>query len=243
MQRYVIDSHGPDSEAERAALRWLVDKARELDKHGAIVVPGVSSIANLSRVVGEQASAAAQRREIEFEGVSLCVYTPRTQPGMFDGPVLVLWADTPMVESAERLRPAAICATGWSDGGLDGWKRAWAPVDPRTGIADSAASPVSPAVRGLVISLTGPLGNDVLHPTDKRRAVTGFTALRMHGIPIDSELVRSLAIAAGWEPNAADRLASIALRIGSGRPVRGGDPLTASRARDLVDHFESFAAQ
>jgi hypothetical protein len=148
-----------------------------------------------------------------------------------------MWADTRMVEHAERLRPPAVCAIGWSEDGLDDWKRSWAPIDPRTGQPDGEVIELPAAVRGAVESLSG-LANDVLHPSDKRRAVNAFRALRMRGVPIDPLLERSFAVSAGWQPNAADRLTAIAKGIAEGRAVRGGDRLTQTGAKELVARFE-----
>jgi hypothetical protein len=94
------------------------------------------------------------------------------------------------------------------------------------------------AVRGAVASLSGALGNNVLHPMDKKRAINAFKALYMCGVPIDHVLVRSLAIKENWQPNASDRLAEIARRVSEGRLVRGGDHLTKTEAKELVARFE-----
>ena len=166
-------------------------------------------------------------------------FTPRTKPSTFDGPVLVPWANTQMVEDAERLRPPAICAIGWSEDGLDDWKRSWAPIDPRTGQADGEVEEAPAAVRGAVASLSDLFGNDVVHPMDKKRAVNAFKALHMRGVNVDPTLVRSLAISAGWDPDAADRLTDIGRRISAGRTVQGGDHLSQAAARDLVTRFEA----
>lgn len=239
MERFVIDTYGPDADAELEGFRWLLSKAARLGKDAAVVVPGVDNIDNLSRVLGQHAGYAKKNRKLTIDGVHVQFFTPRTQPSTFDGPVLVPWANTRMVEDAERLRPPAICAIGWSEDGLDNWKRSWAPVDPRTGQPDGELEEAPAAVHGAVASLSGMFGNDVLHPMDKRCAVNAFRALYMHGIPIDPILVRSLAISAGWEPDAADRLTSIARRIGEGRTVQGGDRLNQTAAKELVAHFEA----
>lgn len=234
-----MDMYGPDAEAEKEAFRWLVAKAAELGSDAAVIVPGVQNIDGLDRVLGPHAERAKQRRELMIGAVRVHFFTPKTQPGRFDGPVLVMWADTEMVERAERLGPPAICATGWTEDGLDGWKRSWAPIDPRTGQADGQAVELPAAVRGAVESLSG-MGNDVLHPMDKRRAINAFKALRMHGIPFDPALVRSTAITIGWMPDAAERLAKIAQGIAEGRALRGGDRLTKAEAKQLLALFESW---
>jgi hypothetical protein len=115
----------------------LLAKARELGSEAAVIVPGVSNIDGLSRVLGQtHAAYAKQHREMIIDGIKVVFFTPRTQLSSVAIPVLVLWADTSMVEAAERLNPPAICATGWSEDGLEDWKHSWAPVDPRTGQPD-----------------------------------------------------------------------------------------------------------
>src|SRR4051794_18849141 len=111
VERFVIDTYGPDADAEREGFRWLLAKADELGKDAAVVVPGVDNIRSLSRVLGDEAEYARRHRELTIDGVRVQFFTPRTQPTSFDGPVLVPWADTRMVEDAERLEPPAICAT------------------------------------------------------------------------------------------------------------------------------------
>jgi hypothetical protein len=240
IERFVIDTYGVDQQAELEAMRWLVREAAERGSEAAIVVPAVDSIESLGRVIGGDVAAHAKRHRVfTLNGITVHVFTLKTQHGQFHGPVLVAWADTAMVESAERLHPPAICALGWSEDGLDGWKRAWGPIDPRTGERDILADETPPLVRAVVTDLSGSLGNDVLHPTDKRRAVNAFKALYMLGVPIDSTLVRSLAIQHGWEPKAADRLQAIARKISEGRAVKGGDPMTQTKAKALVARLES----
>jgi hypothetical protein len=238
VERFVIDMYGPEEEAERDAFRWLLAKATELRTAAAVIVPGVQNIDGLNRVLGDHAERAKQRRELMIGEVQVHFYTPKTQPGRFDGPVLVMWADTGMVEAAERLGPPAICATGWTEDGLDGWKRSWAPIDPRTGEAVGEAAELPPLVRGAIESLSG-IANDVLHPMDRRRAINAFKALRMHGIPYDPAIVRSTAITIGWRPDAAERLMKIAQGIADGRALRGGDRLTQAQAKRLLALFES----
>lgn len=231
--------YGADADAERVAFAWLLGKAQELGSEAAVITPGVDNIDALSRVLGHHAAYAKQHRELVVDGITVRFFSPRTQPSSFAGPVLVMWADTSMVEAAERLGPPALCATGWSQDGLDDWKRSWAPVDPRTGKTDGEKAQVPNAVQGAVDSLSGPLGNDVVHPMDKKRAVNAFRALHMRGVPIDPTIMRMLAIQEGWAPDAADRLSAIARGLAEGRPVRGGDKLNQTKAKQLVERFEA----
>jgi hypothetical protein len=237
MDRFVIDAVGKEAEAE--AFQWLIRQAQARGSDAAIVVPGVDSIRNLGRVLGSNSAAhVSKQRFFVLNGVTVHVWTPRTQPHSFDGPVLVPWASTTMVEDAERLGPPAICATGWTDGGLEDWKQVWAPIDPRTGEPDGVTAEPPAAVLGAILSMTSHISDDVLHPTDKKQAANAFKALHLLGIPVEAGLVRTLAISQGWTPDAAGRLADIAGKIAAGRAVRGGDRMTQTKAKELAAYFE-----
>lgn len=245
MDRFVIDTTGADTDVEREAFLWLLGEARAANEDAAVVVPTVSAIENLGRALGEDTAVAARKdRSFTVDGITVRVFAPRAQPGTFAGPLLVLWADSSMVERAELLRPRAVCATGWIEGGLDQWKRAWNPVDSRSGEAEKSEDEPPPVIDGLLISLSHPSGaGDVLHPSDKRRAVTAFKALRMLDISFDPVQVRVLATQKGWAPDAADRLHAIAQKTAEGRAVQGGDKLTKAKARELVARLETVAGR
>jgi len=241
MERFVVDGDGRDERTLVEGFRWLLAYARDSNTEAAIIVPSVRSIDNLGHVVGtEAARVATKHRQLTIDGIAVHLYTPRTQPNGFTGPVLVPWADSKMVEGAERLGSPAVCATGWVVGQLDDWKRVWDPIDPRTGMVDSGDGErdAGAEVRGAVASLTSGLGgDDVVHAMDKRRAVNAFRALRMLDIAIDPVLVRGLAIEHGWSAGAADRLERLADSISNGRPVRGGNTMNKTAARQLVAGF------
>jgi hypothetical protein len=111
MQRFFIDAHGPDPDAEQLGIEWLVREAGKQDLPCAVVVPSVDSISNLARAIGRDAAEFAKRdRYFVLEGIQVQVFTDRTRPGAFAGALLVPSANGAMVGSAEECRPAAICA-------------------------------------------------------------------------------------------------------------------------------------
>ncbi|HEX8745101.1 MAG TPA: hypothetical protein VF712_18390 [Thermoleophilaceae bacterium] len=133
MDRSFIYAYGPDAEAERAGVIWLAREARRQGSSGAIVVPGIESIRNLARAIGRQGAAFAEKhRYFIVEGTRIEVFSERTKPGRFDGPVLVPWANDAMVNAAEEMGPPSIRAIPWGESDLVEWKRAWNPIDART---------------------------------------------------------------------------------------------------------------
>lgn len=89
MHRFFIDAYGPDPDAERLGIEWLVREADKQDLPCAVVVPSVDSISNLERAIGRDAAEFAKRdRYFVLEGVKVQVFTDRTRPGAFAGPFL-----------------------------------------------------------------------------------------------------------------------------------------------------------
>ncbi len=242
MNRFFIDAYGPDPVAERLGIEWLEREAHKQDLPCAVVVPSVDSISNLERAIGRDAAEFAKRdRYFTLEGVQVQVFTGRTRPGVFAGPLLVPWANGAMVGSAEECRPAAICAIPWAEADLDDWKRAYDPVDVRTGepLGEDQIE-LSPLVTQALISLTSTVNpsTGIHHPSDAQHARRLLKALYIAGEPLDPAEIRTWALAHGWEARHAEDLADLAGKIAAGKRVRGA-AMTKTEARQIVDRLQA----
>jgi hypothetical protein len=236
MERFVVDTEGADGGALIVGLSWLVKRGLT-GEAAAIIVPTVSSIANLEGAIGKDGVVQAKKnREVRIDAVAVAILTERTAPSTFSGALLVPWASEEMIARAETLGPTAVCATGWVPGDLDGWKSAFAPEDLRIGRSETPTTEVPAAVRGLLAGLV-----DVLHPNDKKRILTGLLAIRAEGIEIDPPVLRAAALGLGWSQRAADRLRVIAEKVASGAAVRGAERLGRRQQRELVGRLASVA--
>jgi hypothetical protein len=235
MDRYIIDSDPQTPALVADGVCWLVAEANGTNAPAAaILVPEVQSIPNLSDALGRAVSR--DERAVISRGRTLTILTTREMPSSFHGPVLVVWANTKMVERAEHLEPTALCATSWEPNGLAEWVRVWGATDPRIGEHRPAQVP-PPALAGAVANISFHPPGDVLHPSDKARAVDALRALKLCGYEIDPPMLRALAIRRGWLPRAADRLAELAEKFKAGKPVKGGTKMTKTRARQMVERF------
>src|SRR4051812_40688843 len=107
MDRYIVRGAPSPDEALKTAVAWLTTQRRS---PVAIVVPNRDSARNLSAAVGgELAHGASKGGPIRYLGVEIQILTAKRLPPTFEGPVLVPWANTTMVEEAERMGPSAIC--------------------------------------------------------------------------------------------------------------------------------------
>lgn len=242
MNRFFIDAYGPDADAERLGIEWLVREGGHQDLPCAVVVPSVDSIFNLERAIGRNAAELAKKdRYFISNGIQVQVFTGRTRPGAFAGVVLVPWANGTMVGAAEECRPAAICAIPWADDDLDDWKRAYDPVNVCTGepLGEDQAE-LSPLVTQALISLTASVNpsTGIHHPSDARRARQLLKALYVFGEPLDSTEILTWALAHGWEARHADDLAELAGKIAAGKRVRGA-VVTKTEAREIIDRLRA----
>jgi hypothetical protein len=230
VERYIVDSYPRTDRLVADGLDWLVHEAIDRrTKEAAVLVPRVGCIPILGLGNG-----LSRDRQFFRDGIDVKVLLTRKRPSTFGGPLLVAWANSEMVASAEQLNPCAICATGWERDGLADWVRVWGATDPRTGEHFPPEAP-APVLVGAVASLA----LDVLHTTDKRHAVDTLRALKMCGREIDPPMMRGIAIQRGWSFRAADRLYDLAKKFALGKPVQGGSRnMTKTAARQMVTRFE-----
>jgi hypothetical protein len=243
VDRFFISAYGVDRHAERAGVMWLVRDGARRGTAGAIVVPGVDSIGNLARSIGQPAAATATKsRYFTVEGTPIKVFTGRTKPSRFDGPVLVPWASDAMVQAAEEMRPPAICGMPWSEQDLVEWRRAWNPVDVGTGepVGEGAATVSSSLVEAALVSLTGTvnMSTGIHHPSDEQQAKRLFKALYLEGEPLDEVEIRTWAISHGWEPRFAGDLAELAGKIAAGRRVRDA-AMNKAEAKEIIQRLRA----
>jgi hypothetical protein len=245
VERFFIHAYGPDADAERAGVAWLVAEAARRGTRGAIVVPSVDAISGLSRAIGAEAAEFAKKhRYLVSNGTRVEVFSGRTKPAVFDGPVLVPWASDEMVHAAEEMRPPAICAFPWTEDDLEEWKRAWNPTDVRTGdpVGEGPATVSSPLVKRALVSLTSSvnLSSGIHHPSDEARAKRLLKALFLCGEPLDEVEIRTWAMSHNWQPRHAEDLARLAGKIAAGRRVKGA-AMNKTEARQIVARLRELS--
>ncbi|MGA9875529.1 MAG: hypothetical protein WBQ21_06955 [Solirubrobacteraceae bacterium] len=232
MDRYVIESYPPTDQLIADGIVWLYGEAFTKGTDGAVLVPQAQHIPRLSAGVGKKLSS--EDRKFFRDGLDIQVLIAREQLSAFSGPLLVVWANAEMMASAEHLAPPAICATSWEEDGLTDWIRVWGATDPRTN-EHHPAEPAKPVLIGAVRSMA----LDVLHSTDKRRAVDALKALKLCEREIDPHVIRAQASQCGWPPRAADRLYELAKKMAEGKALQGGSKLTKTKAKEVGIRFET----
>lgn len=239
MDRFYTNSEGPDTHAEREAIRWLLGYAKQGESNrAAIVIPSAGDSENLRRAIGdEDAYRLGSEREIDVGGIKLELRMLRgLSPTQILGPVVTLWCLRQEVGKVERLDPPALCAVQWKKGDLDQWARTWGAINLLTGETEESA-PAPPVIRGAVMAMSR--GGDMVHPNDRRTTIQALKILVLQGIAIDLEIVCAEALRQGWSPSGVDRLREAATKIAEGRRVQGGGKVTKAMAKVEVARWEA----
>lgn len=225
--RHYMDAEGPDSDAARAAVIWLVQGAVR-EGGGLLVVPSKAQLESgvlVSVLGGAVCKELAKNRTVPIEGTAYIeAITARTRPGRWRaGPVLVAYPDRGLLDVVDSLPGAsAVLVLPWLRETVAPWARQWG-AKPLGGGAAPITSPMSQRVTEALQRLTDVvnLSTGISHPMDKASAVRTLTDLRDEGELLDPQTIREWLVGQGrWRPQDADRVADLAARIRDRRPVR-----------------------
>lgn len=237
-RRAYIQAHGPDDDAVRRGLVWLVEEARQAGG-GTLHVPGLDNLQSLGHIIAN-INAIAKNRVFTLNGVRIDIATLRT--GQVRGAVLALWTDDKILQGIEdRWMPPAICAIPWNGKDIDKWVAAFGPTEIRTGSIPATTTMSNPTVEEALKSLTSSvnLSTGLGHPSDHDAAVWTFRALKDAGETFSPEEVRAWAAAHNWRLKDAEELADFAQRVLDGKRIK-----THSRPwkPDIVTYWRERAA-
>lgn len=238
-KRCYIQAHGPDDDAVRCGLVWLVQEAKDAGE-GTLHVPGLANLQSLGHII-RNVDAIAKRKVFTLNGSRINVATLRT--GEVRGAVLALWTDDKILQGIEdRWMPPAICAILWNGKDIDSWVAAFGPTEIRTGGTPAPTAVSNPVVAQALRSLTSSvnLSTGLGHPSDHDAAVWTFRALKDAGETFSPEEVRAWAAAHNWRLKDAAELADIAQKVIDGKRIK-----TRSRSwkSDIVDYWRETAAE
>lgn len=218
-ERCYIDAEGPDDEAVRIGLAWLVEAGREAGA-GTLHAPGLDNFRSLSHVISNIESIV-KNKVFRLNGVEIRLATPRT--GSVSGAVLALWTDDKALQEIEdRWMPPAICAIPWLRKDISKWVAAHGPRELRSGASAATKTVSNPVVVEALKSLTSSvnLGTGLGHPSDHDAAVATFRALKEAGERFDAQEVQAWAAANGWQMRHAEELGVIAQKVLDGRRIK-----------------------
>ena len=218
-ERLYFDAHGPDDDALKLGVGWLVRYASQhVPTRAGLFVPTLQQVEHLAPVLGTRGAAALKKdRRVRVNGVDIELLIERGLSAVFPhGPVLAIWADDRQLDKLEKLGAPALCAIPWNRADIDDWRLNFNPVNLRTGASAGSDETVTnkvvvEALKSLTtrVNLSSGLG----HPSDKAAAVQLFKVLKAGGEVFDANEVRAWAARNGWGADHARQLGELAQKI------------------------------
>jgi hypothetical protein len=209
---YVPTDRGGTLEGSRVGVSWLRRHASEWAGEPLVVVP----------TERHARADAHSRNAIErFRWETGSTYRGARQRGWTGGPVLLLFPDASVLGWFDR-HPGvpAICVVQGARYDTTPWARAHQPEDLTTGRTYRGELDLDPVVERALDSLARSRGwRGLTSASDISLTVRSLRLLHANGHPIPSQDLETWALAHGWRPAMAARLADYATRVGEGSTI------------------------
>lgn len=218
--RYLIENHGPDSDAIKTAFAGAF---------AVCVQNGITSITLLvpakgafpTTVVGtflgaDVTKALCKGETVKVDGLTMDLESPKTfspfkSYGMVIG-VYLSQKDQNVLDSVSSAK--AIVLLPWTEDDGKTWLSTWNPtvLGKSTWQAQQTAFPQD--VEDALLSLTRRinLSTGLSHPSDKKAAQETLSGIKRRGHRMDPDDVRKWALRNNWQPDDAEDLGKLAAR-------------------------------
>jgi len=205
----LTSSSAGNADAVKAAVSWLLTKAREIGGQPLLYFPGKSNMSAepLLEQLSQRVSTATWRT---LRGGKV---------GWSGGVVLAAWPDEQhLAEIADDRRTKGLVVLAWSDNDVAGWAAAAQPEVLNPDVEVGTASVCDPVVAKGLETLTALVnhGNALAGTLDRRDAIMVLQKLHDGGHRLDPDEVYAWSLAHGWPARGALRLKEIASRIAAG---------------------------
>jgi hypothetical protein len=224
---WYISSHGPDTEALRAALAWLGERARSSGTgSGLLVVSGKGNLeGTLETVLGRNAvSQLGKDNRVRIGGTTIELMTERIKRSSWAGPVLALYPTERLLGLIDGIRGVSdVLVVPWLAEEVVPWIRTWSARE--LGSTAEAPAPAfsNPTVRAALEALNDRVNRatGLAHPSDRAAAIEMFRLLRRARETFSPEEIRSWLLSQlSWQPRHADQVAEVAEKVLSGGRFR-----------------------
>lgn len=227
---HFINTHGPDENAIRQALDWLLGNKKG---QGFVAVHQYDNLTNgiIGDVIGKiHVRNLISRGETKFAGTRIFLVTQKKRVN--DGNDLPLIAFHPSRKFLDELdsipNVSAMLVVPWILEEVQPWIKTWNATELGTP-AQSRKTPLvsnkvlEAALRSLNARVNRSTG--IGHPSDREAAIQMFTILKGGRESFDPEEVKAWLIAeGGWQANYAEEVAELARGVLEGKKFRTGSP-------------------
>lgn len=224
-QSYYINSTGPNDEALKRGLEWLVQTCRATGNAGIVAVTTKQILQNLQWSEMKSVFAALHKQgRCQVAGVAITLHTLQ-KPASYshNGPILVIHGGQKLLDNVDAIEGTAdVLYIPRCDNDQANWAATWG-ANVLGGPEGDDAEPLSGvpyiALKDLTHSVN--LNTGIVHPSDHDNAVRTLETLCHKEARCDPELIRRQLVRMGWEPKDAQSVKELAEKIWSGRRPKG----------------------
>lgn len=224
-----IDAHGPDEDAIKRAVQWLLAHGDESDdnQHAIIAVNTKSALDGaISNVVGEDVVKQLKKtKHVKLDEGELHLVTKRIDAGsQGSGPALALYPDKDLLDKIDEMREITdVLVVPWNRDEIQFWIDQWGATELGSTSSGTQPSIADPVVKEALESLhmMVNVSSGLTHPSDRSKAIEMFRILHQNGHQFDPTTIRAWLVSEkDWQPSKADQVQEVAEDVLAGKQLQ-----------------------
>ena len=224
---FYINSHGPDPNAIKTGLLWLLDQGKT-SGGGFIAVQVIRNLDGVIRnILGcDRVKNRKKQHQVTINGVTISLITKKKMPySVHDKSIFVVYPSESMldkIDSIEDIKDILVCP--WIFNEIENWITTWNATElgkPSTNNISIENLVVVQALKSLTNCVNVSTG--ISHPSDRSAAIWTFRILKQNNENFYPAKVKSWLISQGhWNAVDAEEVAKIASGVLEGKSFRAG---------------------
>lgn len=229
-ESYFVRSEGPNAQAAREAVRWLIERP---ERKGFLAVHVYGDLDDvIAAVLGARSvKVLKEYGKVLLSGTEIMLVTERKMIWNAEHlPLVAFYPSRKFLDALDSIdNVSAMFVVPWIFGEVELWIRAHNAIE--LGAAPSPATGpliknkvVEEALKGLTSVVN--LSTGIVHPRDREATIQAFEILRDGGEAFSPEEVKAWLIATGrWKATDAEEVAKVACAVLERKKLRRGYPV------------------
>ena len=241
---FYINSDGPDHDAVRGGLLWLLDQSKMFNG-GFIAVPTIQNLDGLiSDIFGFNIVKNLKKYgKTTISGITISLITDRKMiHSVQHKPIFVLYADKQMLDKIDSMKDIKnILVFPWMFNEIENWIATWNATELGKSPSKKKEIIENPVVVQALKNLTSyvNLSTGIAHPQDRSATIWAFKILKQNHENFLADEIKSWLISQGhWRATAAEDATVIARGVLNGKSFRSG---TRMWRKDIINIWREKA--